>query len=283
MKSFEREIVNLGRSILPRFLWDHACRPLGEILGKHIRFVGHYDSWEEAKAASTGYEDKVILEKSIDATRKVRKGEVAFERDGLTFCEMEPNFPVLWALTRVAARHGRLHVLDFGGALGTSYFQSRAFINSCRDLKWAIVEQPAHVAAGSKEFGNSELSFYGTIASACRENEYDVLLLSSVIQYLPDPLGFLSDVIRLRIPSIILDRTPFMANGTSRLTVQHLPEWIYSASYPAWFLSENDVLANFGSEYDKIATWTALDKHHPQGGRADYKGFLFELRNPSKP
>jgi hypothetical protein len=27
-----------------------------------------------------------------------------------------------------------------------------------------------------------------------------------------------------------------------------------------------------------MATWPALDKHHPEGGRAEYKGFLFELR-----
>jgi len=278
MKSLEEELVSLGRLITPPFLWNYGCRPLGGIFGKQIRFVGNYNSWQEAKAASSGYEAKVILEKAITASLKVKKGEVAFERDGITFREMEYNFPLLWALMRATARHGRLHVLDFGGALGSSYFQLRQLVNCCPNLKWAVIEQPAHVLVGKKEFANSELEFYGTIEAACQENEYDILLLSSVIQYLPDPLGFLGNALKHRIPSIILDRTPFMVNGIARLTVQHVPEWIYPASYPAWFLSENEFLAKCVAHYERIATWPAMDKHNPEGGRAEYKGFLFELK-----
>jgi hypothetical protein len=70
-----------------------------------------------------------------------------------------------------------------------------------------------------------------------------------------------------------------MTNGIARLTVQHVPKRIYPASYPAWFLSENEFLATFAKQYERVATWPALDKHNPQGGRAQYKGFLFELRS----
>jgi len=191
---------------------------------------------------------------------------------------MEYNFPLAWALMRAAARNGRLHVLDFGGALGSTYFQSNTLVNATPHLKWAIVEQPAHVEAGSKEFGNEELSFYRTIEDACKSDEFDVLLLSGVLQCLPDPFGFIDSVVERRISSVILDRTPFMTNGITRLTVQHVPASIYPASYPAWFFSENELLAKFEKHYDRIATWPALDKHHPEGGRAEYKGFLFELK-----
>ena len=132
--------------------------------------------------------------------------------------------------------------------------------------------------AGAKEFANQELSFHWTIEEACRREAYDVLLLSGVIQCLPDPLSFLDSVIKRGIPSIILDRTPFMVDGVARLTVQHVPEWIYPASYPAWFFSEAELLARFAQNYDLIATWPALDRLHPEGGRAEYKGFLFELK-----
>jgi putative methyltransferase (TIGR04325 family) len=266
---------------MPPLLWNYARRSLGALVG--IQFCGHFKSWSDAVKASSGYEEEGILNKAVEAVRKVRNGEMAFERDGVPFPEMQHNFPLLWALTRAAASHGRLHILDFGGALGSSYYQSRQLLRPCSALKWAIVEQPSHVVAGNKEFANSELGFYDSIESAFEKNDYDVLLLSGVIQYLPDPLNFLSQVLDRGISTIIVDRTPFMENGISRLTVQYVPRTIYRASYPAWFLSEKEVLSKFEKQYETIASWPALDKHDPQGGRAAYKGFLFELRNGSKP
>ncbi len=68
-----------------------------------------------------------------------------------------------------------------------------------------------------------------------------------------------------------------MENGLARLTIQHVPKWISPASYPAWFFSEKEFMAHFSLNYARIAEWSALDKHHPEGGRAQYKGFLLEL------
>ena len=249
--------------------------------GTKISFVGNFRSWEEAKIASTGYSAQVILDRTVQAARKVRDGEAAYERDSVIFARTDYNFPLAWALMRAAARHGGLHVLDFGGALGSSYFQSRELINSISNLKWIIVEQSAHVEVGSREFANGVLSFHRTIEEACNLYQIDVLLLSGVIQCLQDPFGFLDDVLSRRIPSVILDRTPFMLDGAKRLTVQHVPKRIYPATYPAWFFSEDELMQRFVKHYDKIATWPALDRHHPEGGRAEYKGFLFEVKIPS--
>lgn len=267
-------VKSILKSLTPPLVLDLIRR----IQGTKIRFVGDFKSWGDAEAASTGYSAQVILDRTIQATRKVKNGEAAFERDGVTFSEMEYNFPLASPLMRAATRHGRLHVLDFGGALGSTYFQARALGNATPHLKWAIVEQPAHVEAGTKEFANQELSFHRTIEDACKHEQFDVLLLSGVIQCLPDPFGFLDSVLGRRISSVILDRTPFILNGVTRLTVQHVPECIYPASYPAWFFSEAELLDRFAQNYDLMATWPALDKHHPEGGRAEYKGFLFELR-----
>jgi putative methyltransferase (TIGR04325 family) len=243
-----------------------------------IRFVGDFKSWREAEAASAGYSAQVILDRTIQAARKVKSGRAVFERDAVAFDKIEYNFPLVWALMRVAARHGRLHVLDFGGALGSTYFQSRPLINAVSDLRWAIVEQPAHVAAGAKEFADGQLTFHNTIDNARQHEEYDVCLLSGVIQCLPDPLDFVRSILTLEFPTIILDRTPFMLNGATRLTVQYVPEWIYPASYPAWFFSEAKLLNIFTERYELMGTWPALDKLHPEGGRAEYRGFLFELK-----
>jgi putative methyltransferase (TIGR04325 family) len=149
------------------------------------------------------------------------------------------------------------------------------------DVKWAIVEQPAHVEAGTREFADAHLSFHSTIEEACEREQFEVLLLSGVLQCLQDPFQLLGSLLERQFPAIILDRTPFIVGDRRRLTVQHVPKCIYPATYPSWFFAESELLANFLKCYDKVATWPALDKHHPEGGRAQYKGFLFELKKPS--
>jgi len=262
------------KALVPAFLLDH----LRQLTGTKIRFAGDFKSWTDAEGVSTGYSSKEILEQTIKAVRRVRDGKAAFERDGVAFQAMERNSPLAWALKRVADRHGRLHIIDFGGSLGSTYHQMCATRASLVDVKWAIIEQPAHVDAGTREFANAELSFHTTIEEACMTDQFEVLLLSGVLQCLRDPFSFLHSVLDWKIPAIILDRTPFIIDGTTRLTVQHVPKRIYPASYPAWFFCEKQVLSKFANHYNQVATWPALDKHHPEGGRAHYKGFLFELK-----
>ena len=224
---------------LSQRLLIYARQYLSEVLGRRIRFAGSYTSWSEAEGSSTGYHFEPIISKTLIAARKVKEGKAVFERDGLAFKNTQYNFPLMWALTRAAARYGRLYVLDFGGGLGSIYFQYWKLLHDCtKDLKWCVIEQSAHVKAGETEFTTGELAFRESIEAACNEEQYDVLILSGVLQYLPDPTGFLKSSLSKKFPSVILDRTPFMENGLARLTIQHVPKWISPASYPAWFFSE---------------------------------------------
>ena len=232
-------------------------------------------SWAEALSASGSYGDPSICNRVISATRKVRNSEAAFERDGVAFPHMEYNFPLAFALLRAGARDGRINVVDFGGSLGSSYFQSRAILGGVLPISWAVVEQPNFVEAGRREFGNSELSFHETIEEARDLIGSDVLLLSGVLQYLPDPWGFLEEALSHAFRSVIIDRTPFIVDDRARLTVQYIPQQIYPASYPAWFFDES-LLQRLRPQYKLVASWPALDCLHPEGGRAVWRGFLYE-------
>ena len=261
---------------IPESLLDHVR----QLAGTKIKFVGDFQSWAEAEAVSTGYADKAILDQTLKAARRVKSGEASFERDGVAFQAMEDNGPLAWALKRVADRYRRLHVLDFGGSLGSTYYQMKSTRASI-DVKWAIVEQPAHVDVGIREFANAELSFHTTIEEACESEQFEVLLLSGVLQCLQDPFQFLDSFLDRQFPAVILDRTPFTVGDRRRLTVQHVPKRIYPATYPSWFFAETELMAKFLKCYDKVAAWPAFDQHHPKGGRAEYKGFLFELKKSS--
>jgi putative methyltransferase (TIGR04325 family) len=75
---------------------------------------------------------------------------------------------------------GRLTVLDFGGSLGSTYFQNRKFLNFIGDLSWNIVEQPHFVKTGRLYFQNEILHFYYDVEECVKKENPNVLILSSV-------------------------------------------------------------------------------------------------------
>jgi putative methyltransferase (TIGR04325 family) len=247
---------------------------------QNIAFTGDYGSWDDATRSSTGYDAGVILEKTCAALLKVKNGEAAYERDSVLFDKIQHAFPVLAGLLRAAQAHdGKLCVVDFGGALGSSYFQCRNFLKVVQRLEWLVVEQAAHVACGRKNFESEQLHFYTTVEECMSGHQPNALLLSSVLQYLPDPYETLQKLISHRISHVIIDRTAFLTGDRERLTVQHVPDSIYPASYPAWFFSEAKFTAAIESAgYTLAADFQGADDISPEGEKAYFKGFIYEKR-----
>ena len=96
---------------------------------------GNYTSWQEAKANCTGYDAANILEKCKNALLKVKNGEAAYERDSVLFNQIQYSWGLLAGLQKAALENnGNLCVLDFGGSLGSTYFQNKAFLSSLKKL-----------------------------------------------------------------------------------------------------------------------------------------------------
>jgi putative methyltransferase (TIGR04325 family) len=205
-----------------------------------IEFSGDYKSWQEAAEHSTGYDSREILEKVRQGALKVKRGEAAFERDSVAFEAPEYRWPLLASLldSYIRSRGHRLHVLDFGGSLGSVYFQHRRFLDSVPDLHWSVVEQPHYVRCGRSEFQDEHLSFFESIQEALTRGPVDVALFSGVLQYLENPYEKLEEIGAARIPIVLIDRTAFTSLARDRLAVQNVPASIYSASYPHWLFSE---------------------------------------------
>ena len=207
--------------------------------GNREAFTGNYTSWQEAVNATEGYDAPTILERVRKATLKVKHGEAVFERDSVCFDYEEYRWPTLGCLLRVAAENGgKLRVLDFGGSLGSFYFQHRKHFRDLKEVRWSVVEQAHFVDCGREEFQDDVLKFYESIDDCMEVGTVDVVFCSSVLEYLEKPYEILESMVRSGIPYILLDRTPFIEGTCDRLTVQHVPATIYPASYPAWFFSE---------------------------------------------
>lgn len=268
-------LKSYARDWLPSVLVNLIRR----VRGVGICFEGDFATWEEASAQCTGYDAKEILAKVLEATLKVKRGEAAFERDSVLFDKIEYAWPVLAGLMWAAARSGgRLNVLDFGGALGSSYFQNRKFLQSLPDVRWNVVEQPHYVDAGRKHIQDEQLRFYQTIDECLTENQSNVVLLSSVLQYLPNPFGMLNELAAIKADTLILDRTSFSPPGHKDFVrLQHVPENIYKATYPCHALSEGK-LCQFISDmgYDLIEVYGSLDNFDPD---AYWRGHIFSRRN----
>ena len=265
--------------LLARDLVPPVLLRLFEQCMRHSGYSGNFASWDEARRSSTGYDSSMILAKVKDAMLKVKKGEAACERDSVLFDEVQYSWPLLAGILWVASHSGGLSVLDFGGSLGSTYFQNRRFLSHISGLSWSIVEQENFVQCGKEFFEDENLRFYETVEECLGAECPQLLLLSSVLPYLEHPYTLLDEVIGRKFPFIILDRTPLIEGERDRLTVQRVPAEIYPASYPAWMLGRERLLSRFAADYDLVAEFDALAGEIDLGGeRARDKGFIFSLK-----
>ena len=225
---------------------------LNYLTGFFYGWKGDYSSWEEAKKKCSGYNSGHILSKVKESLLKVKKGEAAFERDSMIFDKVQYSFPLISALALAALqKNGKLNILDFGGSLGSSYYQNRDLLK-LQELNWCIVEQPHFVKEGLKTFEDDYLHFFYDINTCLEKYRPDVFLLASVLQYLEKPYSLLDEIIEKKIEYIIIDRTPVLSKGKDRITIQKVPKYIYEASYPSWLLNEEKLLHHLAAQYELI-------------------------------
>lgn len=256
-----------------------ATRWLQQLRSGGIRFAGNYQNWGEASQHATGYDTDAILSRVLDATLKVKRGEAAYERDSVVFDQIEYIWPVLSGLMWAAARNqGRLNVLDFGGALGSTYFQHRRFLEGIADVRWNVVEQAHYVERGNALIAEGPLRFYSDIAACLAEQAPNVVLLSSVLQYLPDPLGILDKLGRVGAAVMLIDRTPLARLPENQLLVQHVPASIYPASYPMWVFSDSQLLAHLAQHWRVVSRYEGADGQvrSREGLSFKFEGLLLE-------
>lgn len=244
--------------------------------GKTV-FEGEYESWDEAAKASTGYDSRMILEKVMNATLRVKRGEAAYERDSVNFGQVQYSWPVVCGLLSTAlANHGRLAVLDFGGSLGSSFFENLAFTRPLAEVKWGIVEQQQFVACGRESLADDRLGFYDNIAECVDAISPNMILLSSVLQYIEDYHRVLAESIEVGAGIIVVDRTIVNMGPQDRTFVQNTPPQIYDASYPVYSLSESSILTTLSEGgYKLVSDFPSLPFPELSEIDSHFKGYFF--------
>jgi putative methyltransferase (TIGR04325 family) len=250
-----------------------------------ILYQGNIKSWEEALILSEGYAKPQILEKVREAVLKVKTGEAAYERDSVVFEKPQYPWPLIALLLKISIRYGdTLHVIDFGGSLGSTYFSCRTFLEGLKQWSWRVVEQEHFVTCGQKEVADENLHFFYSVEDALKENRGgNVLLLSSVLQYLPDPYDWLKRLLDFGFEYVLFDRTAFIGQEEDRLTLQYVPPTIYEAVYPAWFLNKENILKacgdyNYTVKFD-FPSFVDNPLKVEDGITVNWEGMLLEKNN----
>lgn len=274
-------LVSLAKDCLPPFL----ARQLGRaFLSKRggTTFDGPFSTWEQASKHSSGYDSTLILEKVLSATLKVKRGEAVYERDSVLFDEIQYAWPVTAGLLWAAARdNGRLSVLDFGGSLGSSFFQNRNFLEGLQNVSWSIVEQPHFVSMGREYIHDERLFFYSKIADCVTVQNPNVVLFSSVLQYVEDPYAVLDELVQSDIDIILIDRTSFHDNSEDMVLVQQVGKSIYPASYPLWVFSKNKFINYLSHAFDIITHQVSPEGFvNYSNGVFSFDTFLLQRRKP---
>jgi putative methyltransferase (TIGR04325 family) len=216
-------------------------------------WFGNYSSWKEAQNACGSYDSEIIIDKVKGALHKVKNGEAAYERDGVLFDKANYSWPLVSGLLLSYSSKNKLNVLDFGGSLGSTYFQHKKILKHLSDVKWNIVEQAKFIEIGVKEFQTNELKFYYSVEECFLETTPNVLLLGSVLQYIEQPYELLSSLFSHHFEYIIIDRTPFDKTNKHKITAQKVHPNIYKASYPCHLFSELEFISFLkNSNYELI-------------------------------
>ena len=224
----------LIKSLMPPALLDIINKFRNNKYGWH----GDYSSWKEAQEASTGYDSDKILQTVRNSLLKVKNREAVYERDSVIFDRVQYSWALLSGLMFCSAKNGgALKVLDFGGSLGSTYYQNKKFLDKFENVSWSIVEQKHFVDAGRVDFEDDRLKFFYNVDECVKSENPNVLLLSSVMQYIERPFELLDEILKSNFEYILIDRTPFSKN-TAKITLQIVPTSIYEASYPCWFFRE---------------------------------------------
>lgn len=252
-------ISNQTRAILKKWIPPIICEFIRSKKGNSFDFKGVYNSWGEALVGCGGYDSNSIFDKVLEAALMVKSGEAVYERDSVLFDEVQFSWPVTASLMWSAAQNnGHLNVLDFGGALGSSYFENREFLTNLKHVTWSIVEQKHYVNGGRQFIADSRLSFYESLEE-CRHLKPNVVLLSSVLQYLEKPYEILDELYRLEADLLIIDKTIINKSNTDSIYIQKVPSHIYSASYPCRSFSENQLLVHMSSSFRLLSKFESLD------------------------
>jgi len=112
-----------------------------------------------------------------------------------------------------------INIIDFGGACGAHYFETRRFFPTEIVFKWCVVETKEMVkSAKQHNIGNEELFFINDLSNICFP--VDFIHSSGTLQSVSSYEQYLTELIRLNAKYMLFNRMTFNENDHDIVTIQ---------------------------------------------------------------
>lgn len=239
---------------------------------------GNFKNWEEANRECIGYDQHIIVEQTLQAISSTLNDPNRYERDGCII-HGQPTYTNN-LINLLNSMNDNLKIIDFGGSLGSTYFQIRNYLYHTA-IDWNVVEQDIFVETGKQCIKADELSFHTSIDNI-QCNNIQLILFSSSLPYIEKPYEILQKAIDYKIKYIFIDRHSVILNGDEDiLTIQIVPPCIYETIYPCWFFGEKKMHAfmlNNGYKLNKeFMALGDTSSTGPYVNNSAYKGYIYQI------
>lgn len=167
-----------------------------------------FNSFEEASnSCRNGYENELLIRTIAEKTNLFEK---ELSRNKLN---MDFNAIRTLATLGILSSHNKnfFKVVDFGGACGYHYLIARKFLDKNSRFNWLVLETPPMVDAAHKLHSDKpEIEFKSSLSKSLADKfqDSDLLIAGSSLQYCPNPLTMLCDLMSLNPEYIFITRTP---------------------------------------------------------------------------
>jgi putative methyltransferase (TIGR04325 family) len=250
-----------------------------EQVTKHgMWWSGNYPSWSEANKECLGYAEEHIVDQIKGVVLRTKDDPNHYERDGCVIGgEPEYAFELLNHI-KESAVDGKINLIDFGGSLGTSYYQLRKYLTDY-DVTWNIIEQGHFVKIGKETFEDDNIKFYYTMDECLAVTKPNCFISSSVLPYIEDAHSILNEAFEKGFDWILLDRISVIDGVNDLISIQIVPPDIYKAIYPCWFFGEDKLVADIkAGGYEHLKSFDALGgrRFAPRINTSAYRGFMFK-------
>jgi len=207
-----------------------------------------FSSLEEIVNLQT-YENLDLINYIFNRARKARKDEL-YEQDSIIFTKPNPNkFFIdflLYDFIKQIKLNKAIKVLDYGGSFGNTFFSIEKYLNL--KFKWYIYDQQNKIQLAKKTKIFKPISFL--YKHEIKKNYfYDIVLFSTSLQYMKDPLLVLKEI--SKSSKVILINNLILTNSKKDyLRIERPDPTIYNYTYPCWFLSKKKFLNNLKKNYN---------------------------------
>ncbi len=254
------------RLLTPPVVWRLTHRLL-----PRARLEGPLRSWDEATKRATGWDSPILTELALKAALKVKVGAAAFERDSRPHDRIVYSPTVLAALLLAVARYRALSVIDFGGGLGSNYYQHRKLLRALPDMpvSWNVIERVPLANIGAEQFQTAELRFHDRLDGL--HLEHPVLLFTGALQYVADAFVLLDEATR-QTDIIAVDRMYVSAAADHAPYLQHLdPRRFGSVTLPMWCFAKAALIGWFEARDFVLVEQFFISRERP----FEFCGMLF--------